>query len=804
MKQNTKINIIAVLLILTLPTLIYSNSFYNSFQYDDERVLHYNSSIKDISNYTNLFNINHKDSNRPVLAFTFALNYHFGKFNVFGYHLLNLFTHLSVCLLIYFITKRIFYNTYNYQKNDKETLTYELLPLFTSILFAVHPINSQTVNYISARSASLCLLFMLVSLYLFIKFKDLTLLYKKNQQRVRFQVSKQSSNNYSPHFSNPVVYSIFSFLCFSGTIAAFLLALGVRKMAAVLPLILICFDFYFYNNKRIYNNTNNVSKGCYRKSNITIKYLYTLKLIINKLRLYHLPFWVIIILGFIILSKSNNFSLYVPLHVDIMTACKAYVYYLKLIFLPIDLSIHHQFSLATSIFDLTNIVSICIVIILISLIVFLYKRSKIISFSIIIYFVTPLITSSVLIITYSSVVSIIAEHRIYASCFGFCLSISVIIYYLSKYITKIEVVKTKYNKPYIIQCFLILPIITFYSITTFNRNREWKSGYTLWKSAVEHSPNNFKTHYNLGQEYTKMKAWDESIFHYVESIKYNNNYFHAHNNLAIAYGEKGKFEKAIKEFKIAIKLNENFSDTRFNLAIALEKNSDIESAINEYNIALKLKPDNIIAMLNLAKILLEKGELDKAESILKNTLRIAETTSFDNVESFYNTYKSTINEIIVKNKESVIVESLNNLGIIDMKKGNIDESIVMFNKALQINNNDGNLHYNLAQANSKKGLTAIAESEYKKAIKLKPSIAEAHNSLGVIYYGQARQEDAFREFKTAVTLKPNFANAHKNLGFIYMQNEDVKNGKIHLNETLRLDPNQEGALNIKLLLKELM
>lgn len=814
MRQNTKVNLIAISIILVWTTLIYSNTFNNSFHYDDERVIFHNTAIRNLSNYinyANLFEFHHQIGSRPVLDLTFAINYHFNKFDVFGYHFANLLIHISVCALVYFISRRIFSSANTCQRNGIDDKSNVLLPIFSTLLFATHPINSETVNYISARSTSLCALLTLISLYLFMKFMDMGFTKRlRNKETDNIRNPVETDERYSFDILSVSIYAALSILCLGGSLASFLLALGVREMAIVTPIILICFDYYFYNDKITFISAGNDKNNNKTRLNAVLIYLQKAKSVIRKFRLYHIPYWAIIILGFIKLSKTSNLSLYVPLHVNIITACKAYVYYMRLLFCPTGLSIDHYFPVAASFYHIFSIISICIVIILMALAVYTYRKLRMISFSIILYFVAPLATSSVLIISYSSATSTIAEHRIYLSSIGFCIAASVLINFISRCIMRRrDRGAASYNpqpatrNPQLLQCALIFPVLFFYSIATFNRNSDWKDEFTLWSKAVEYYPESSKAQYNLGQEYTKKGDWDESIFHYIEALKQDYNDFQTHNNLGIAYKEKGALDMAINEFKTSILLKENYAEAHFNLAIALEQKGDTDTAINEYNQSLRLKPDNIIAMYNLGSIIMERGDLDSAEFMFNKALQTAETSSFDKIEMFDMYYKSTLNEVISKNKATVTLKSLNNIGAVYIRKGNIEGAIEMFKKALQINSKDASVHYNLGCANYKKGVIDAAEMEFKTALELDTNIAEAHNYLGIIYNQRKDYDKAYNAFKTAVELRPNYAIAHKNLGLIYLNYEDVENAIFHLNETLRLSPFQENADNIKILLNNL-
>lgn len=798
MISKTKLNIIAIFTILTWTTLIYINTFDNSFHYDDERVILYNQSLKNISNFTNIFSPQSYMGmgNRPISDLTLALNYHFNEFNVFGYHLVNLLIHLAVCILVYFIANKLLSRANQYCKIEKNRNIYQLFPLFSSLLYALHPINTQSVNYISARSSTLCVLFMLISVFLFIIFLESIYSFKTTRNNAKSRI----------------IQYFLSVICFAGLFFSFFIALGCREMAIAVPIILLIYDLCFYSGKRnatvteMKTNSNRSELG---ENRIGV-FISKSKHIFYKFKLYNLPFLIIIVLGGIVLTKTGKFELMVPWHIDAIAACKAYVYYIKLLFLPINLSVDHYFPLPVSIFQISSIISICIVISLITLGVYLLRISRVISFSIFLYFITPIATSSVLLVTYGSLSTMIAEHRIYASAIGFCIPVVLVICDISKYIEE-RIAKYKpyknpgnmTNRQQFIQIALIMPILISCSIATIKRNTDWRDDLTLWKRAVDYYPESARAQYNLGLEYTKRKLWDKSIIHYMESLKWNFNDFQTHNNLGISFKETGMLDSAINEFRIAITLSDKYPDGRLNLALALEVKGLIEEAISEYKIALECKPDNIIAMYNLGNIYMAKNDLDNAKSMFSNVLNILQSKSFADVEIFDRYYLSSINALINHDKKMLHTQSLNNLGILYMRMEEIDNAIVVLKKAMEVDPGDVGVHNNLGWAYYKKGELGDAENEFRTVLTLDTDMVQAHNAIGIIYNNKGLYNEAIKEFQAVITLKSDYAEAYKNLGLIYNYRGDVKNAISHLNETLRLSPNQQDADKIRLILQTL-
>lgn len=755
--SKTRFNTISIIVILVWTSGIYWNTFNNAFQFDDELVI-----VNNQESIKNIFNINYiLSESRPLLYFSLAINYYFGELNVVGYHIVNLLIHLAVSVLVFFLAKRI---SYYFENKNIETVyqSYtKFLPLFTALLFAVHPINTQTVNYISARSSSLCVFFYLLSLLLFIQYKEIDCDNQYNQKYIRRR------------------------LYYTGSITAFILALAAREMAVILPLIIIFYDFIFYDTEEI---THKNSKNS----------------IIKRYRLYHLPFWIIIVAGLI---KNGLPSIVVPISTNLIMACKSYIYYLKLLLFPVGLSIDHYFPVTASYKTASSLIALLLVFTLITTNVIFFKKMKIVSFSIFLYFIALLPTSSVLLVNPGSVVTMIGEHRIYASSIAFSILLPLLIIYLSTYSEIFFSIKSNKmragSSSKMIQLIILVPILITFSVITVNRNYKWKNEVTLWSSAVKHYPQKFKAQYNLGFAYTRKEMWEESILPYTEALKLNNMDAETHNNLGISYNKTGEIDKAIIEFEKAVELNSNYYDAYFNLANVYQEKGFLDRSIIAYQKSIELKPDNAIAVYNLGSIFLITKELDKAAVMFNKVLHILKTSVFDNLEIFSQHY-SYMNEKITENREVLESRSINNIGNIFMQKGDIDKAIFSYKKALESDDNNAGTHNNLGLAFYEKGLIEKAEKEIKTALLLNSELPIAHNLSGIIYNGRRDYENALESFKRAVECNPNYASAHKNLGLIYLNyKKDKTKALFHLNETLRLTPDQKHSEDIKSLVESL-
>src|SRR3990172_4524435 len=135
------------LLIVILSTLIYANSLSNSFQYDDQIYLEENINIKttgilDVFLHPSyLFAPNTATGHyRPLVLLFHVINYRIHGLNPFGYHIVNLAFHIGTAMLLYLIIKAMLGSGF-------------YIAFIAALIFAVHPFNSEVVNYITARSS---------------------------------------------------------------------------------------------------------------------------------------------------------------------------------------------------------------------------------------------------------------------------------------------------------------------------------------------------------------------------------------------------------------------------------------------------------------------------------------------------------------------------------------------------------------------------------------------------------------------------------------------------------------------------
>jgi tetratricopeptide (TPR) repeat protein len=112
----------------------------------------------------------------------------------------------------------------------------------------------------------------------------------------------------------------------------------------------------------------------------------------------------------------------------------------------------------------------------------------------------------------------------------------------------------------------------------------------------------------LGNALVQKGRTDEAIAHYQKAIMSRPDYFLAQYGLGQALLAKGELDRAIQACRAALLIQPSDSDCHTTLAIALEENGEAAEAIQHYQKALEFSPRSIPALTNLAWLLATSHE----------------------------------------------------------------------------------------------------------------------------------------------------------------------------------------------------
>ena len=153
---------------LLLTIAAYANHFHNDFHFDDSHTIQNNAFVRSIRNIPLFFtsaetfsSLPANQSYRPLLTTTLAIDYRLGGgLNTFAFHVTSFSLFLLQCALLLVLYRRVMDDARPGQGNRWPAL-------LATTLYAVHPANAETVNYIIARSEILSTLGVVLALVLF-------------------------------------------------------------------------------------------------------------------------------------------------------------------------------------------------------------------------------------------------------------------------------------------------------------------------------------------------------------------------------------------------------------------------------------------------------------------------------------------------------------------------------------------------------------------------------------------------------------------------------------------------------------
>jgi hypothetical protein len=142
--------------------LIYLNALHNPYVYDDNRTVLNNTSIEDISNVRHIV---FREMTRPVVNFSYALDRAIWPVQPFGHHTTSLLLHIINVLLVF---RLAWVATLDRRAHAPPGPSSEVTPTIaafvTASLFGLHPLQTESVGYISGRSELVYSLFFLLAL----------------------------------------------------------------------------------------------------------------------------------------------------------------------------------------------------------------------------------------------------------------------------------------------------------------------------------------------------------------------------------------------------------------------------------------------------------------------------------------------------------------------------------------------------------------------------------------------------------------------------------------------------------------
>ncbi len=565
-QQNPSLRVLVhICSVVFLILIIYSNTIHAPFQWDDDEFIVNNPFIRNLD-----YSVNDSGSkelrilqgdltNRYIGYVTFAMNYRAHGLSVTGYHIVNIAIHVANAILIYILVLITFKTPFLHASPLRRQSP--SIALFSSLIFAAHPIQTEAVTYIFQRLASLMTLFYLLSLTAYIQ-------------------SRTGQNRLSK-----ILY--YGIALFSAA-----LAMKTKENAFTLPIMIAVFDFCFFND------------SWKKRALFLAPILLTLAII---------PLTLLGLFGSTLHSPSYMSEVPFDRSSYLFTQFRVIVTYLRLLVFPINQNLWYDYPTYSSFVHPQVLLSF---VFLTSLFLFgvsmtLQTRSdgaaasglakssahRLIGFGILWFFIAISVESSVI-----PLYQLIDEYRVYLPSAGLIISFVTGIFLLKE--------QFKVSRVAVLTSFVIAVMVL--SAATYARNEVWNDKISLWEDIVSKSPRKERAHFGLGTAYVERNMLDKALEQFSAALALDPYDAQAHNGIGTVYLSKGMFDKAVEHFQLSISILPNYPYSHYNLALTYQAKKMYDRAIEEYLTVLRLRPYDADAHNNLAHIYQERRMFDKA------------------------------------------------------------------------------------------------------------------------------------------------------------------------------------------------
>lgn len=319
-------------------------------------------------------------------------------------------------------------------------------------------------------------------------------------------------------------------------------------------------------------------------------------------------------------------------------------------------------------------------------------------------------------------------------------------------------------------------VIALFFVRSYARIQDWNDDFTLYRSAASVSPRSARIRFNLGNAYLKASRNRDAEDNFRAALAIYPEFQDARVNLGMALVQQGRAQEALGLLEAAAAREAGNADLAINLGTAYRSLGDVARAESAFRRALKLDPESSRAWNNLGSIELGRGRLEEAIADLQNAVRL----------------------------EPRMAVFRMNLGDAYNAASRAAEAAEQFEVAFRLDPTLAEAHRGLGEIALARGDLVAAEREFRVAASAPQPSARAANFLGYLLARQGRYADAAEHYERALALDPGLADAHRSLGLLYAQQiGDRERAVVHLKASLRIDPTQPQAQELRRLLDQL-
>jgi len=287
------------------------------------------------------------------------------------------------------------------------------------------------------------------------------------------------------------------------------------------------------------------------------------------------------------------------------------------------------------------------------------------------------------------------------------------------------------------------------------------------RESLRIKPDNAEAHNNLGYLFARRRQPKEARQEYEEAIRLNPGLAAARNNIGTLDHREGRREAAREHYLAALKSDPNNSDARRNLGLVLIELGRIEEAAPIVEEAFRQTPDHPDALDAMGTLALRRGRFQDAIAYYERVLTLRPPTP----------------------------EALVKVGAVYINLGRPGDAVAKYRQALGIDKSFAPALDAIGYVELTQGQYADAVAHLQEAVRLQPGLAAAHASLGGALQALGRLDESIASYKRALEFPENASSApvHNAFGVSLAQRGRLTEAIAEFREALRLDPSLQDA-----------
>ncbi len=526
-------------LAVTLACAAYYNGLHNPFVYDDHDTVIANASLVDPANVR--FVLVYSPF-RPVVNASYALDHWFWAYQPFGYHLTNVALHASSVLLLYAWLRRILADTASGGAAS-------LAAFAGAALFAVHPLQSEAVAYVSGRSELMCAFWFLAALLL-------------ARQAILY-------GNRVPA---------------AGAVLCGVLAIASKEIGLVLPFVVLAYDWLL-----------RPGEDAARRKRLWRVFVPAFVLLAG-VGVYRL----------LALRAMSSATAMGPL-LNMLTQAIVIWRYVGLLAWPAGQAIMHSVHRVTSFADpiawvaLAGLAAACAG-------AFRLRTSyPVVALGIVWFFAVLAPSSSVIALREG-----MAEHRVYLANAGIFIAVASALARGAKSgaATADKAIVSRWLSlepgPSLVvrvgrAAVFCAGLLVLFALTVM-RNRVWSDPVALWTEATVHAEGMWEPHYALADSLREAGDCPAALQEYQRVVALHPAHRDAFTNMGICLAQTGQLEDAERSFRRVLEIDPSFPRGYTNLGALALVAGDTTRARDYYREAIAQDPGNVLARMQLASL----------------------------------------------------------------------------------------------------------------------------------------------------------------------------------------------------------